>query len=139
MTVPGSIRERTALVDTSAFFADLDATDADHEAARAGFQTLAEQGRPLVTTNLIVAETYNLARRVSHSAAVRWLRGLTSLSLVFADESDHQATSALLERYSDKRFSYADASSFVIMERLRIPLAFTFDRDFRQYGIAVMP
>jgi predicted nucleic acid-binding protein len=34
----------------------------------------------------------------------------------------------------DKDYSYVDATSFAVMERLGIETAFTFDRHFEQYG-----
>lgn len=36
--------------------------------------------------------------------------------------------------YQDKSFSLADATSFVVMERLRSRWAFSFDEHFTQYG-----
>ena len=36
--------------------------------------------------------------------------------------------------YSDKDFSLTDATSFAVMERLRIPQAFTLDQNFAQFG-----
>lgn len=46
--------------------------------------------------------------------------------------------SSLSFRYDDKRFSFTDAISFVVMERLGIPYAFSFDRDFAQYGLQLL-
>jgi predicted nucleic acid-binding protein len=40
----------------------------------------------------------------------------------------------LFYQYGDKDFSFTDAISFGVMERLGIHVAFTFDRHFRQYG-----
>lgn len=42
------------------------------------------------------------------------------------------------QSYTDKDFSFADAISFVVMERLGITRAFTFDRHFEQYGFTVL-
>ena len=92
-----------------------------------------------MTSNLVVAETYALARRaLGHGVALRWLDGL-DINLVFQTEGDHGEVCKLLARYHDKEFSYTDALSFVLMERLGVPTAFTFDAHFRQYGVEVLP
>ena len=41
----------------------------------------------------------------------------------------------ILRRYDDKSFSYVDATSFSLMERLGIRQAFSFDPHFEQYGL----
>jgi uncharacterized protein len=51
--------------------------------------------------------------------------------------SDEARAREVLCRYEDKQFSYNDAISFAVMERLSIDLAFTFDSVFRQYGWTV--
>lgn len=52
--------------------------------------------------------------------------------------SDEQRAKQVLHKYGDKEFSLVDALSFAVMERLRIPVAFVFDRHFTQYGLAVI-
>jgi uncharacterized protein len=52
--------------------------------------------------------------------------------------SDEARAQQILFQYEDKNFSFADAISFAVMERLEIRLAFTFDRDFAQYGFTVL-
>jgi predicted nucleic acid-binding protein len=45
----------------------------------------------------------------------------------------------IIFRYVDKDFSYVDATSFAVMERLGIEEALTLDNHFRQYGWRVLP
>jgi predicted nucleic acid-binding protein len=49
--------------------------------------------------------------------------------------ADERRAREILERFDDKEFSYVDATSFAVMERSGIPAAFTFDDDFRQFGL----
>jgi len=44
----------------------------------------------------------------------------------------------LLRKYADKDFSLTDATSFLVMDRLSIVEAFTFDSAFAQYGTKVL-
>ena len=44
----------------------------------------------------------------------------------------------LLKRFADKKYSFCDALSFVIMEQLGITEALAFDDDFRSYGKLVL-
>lgn len=137
MTTPRSIRERSVFVDTSALYALADRADRVHEEAQRRFDRIAQERRPLVTSNLIVAETYALMRRaLGHAAATRWLEHV-DVDVVFQTPTEHERARDLLARYADKAFSYTDAVSFVLMERLEIPVAFTFDADFQQYGLEV--
>ena len=43
----------------------------------------------------------------------------------------------LLKRYQDTDFSLTDATSFIVMERLELKTAITFDDHFSQYGFIV--
>ena len=74
---------------------------------------------------------------MGHAAAMRWLDSL-DLNLAFQGEGEHERVRILLARYADKEFSYTDAASFVFMEQLSIPVAFTFDDHFR-HGLTVLP
>lgn len=49
-----------------------------------------------------------------------------------------QGHKEILRTYDDKEFFLVDALSFAVIERLRIPVAFAFDRHFVQYGLTVL-
>jgi predicted nucleic acid-binding protein len=126
-------------VDASGFVAAVNRNDQQHVTARDTLRLLVEERRSLFTSNIIVAETHALLlRRVGRDRAADWVRETPS-TVLFPDEDDHAQATELLARYADKDFSYADAVSFVLMERLGIATAFTFDEHFRQYGVATLP
>ena len=56
------------------------------------------------------------------------------LTIIPVDREDERAAPELLAQYDDKFFSFTDGVSFVVMERLGITRAFSYDSDFDQYG-----
>ena len=130
-------------VDAGFFYARLAEDDGNHAAADLFFNGLGLTV-PLVTTNAVVYEAHALLLRLSRfpqtadsiSPARRFLEqvdaGLCQVEHVNAD--DHRVARRLIDRHQDKTYSYCDALSFVVMERLGIGVAASFDRHFRQYG-----
>ncbi len=49
-------------------------------------------------------------------------------------EDDERSAVALIRAHDDKSYSFCDALSFVVMDRLGITDAIAFDQDFRSYG-----
>lgn len=128
--------------DTSFLAALIYERDQNHAQAVAIFRALNAHAVQFILTNLIRAETHALLlARASHYVADRFLSSLgntPSNSLVRVTESDENKALELIARYKDKDFSMTDATSFVVMERLRITHALSFDDDFRQYGVTVL-
>ena len=54
--------------------------------------------------------------------------------MVRVRSDDERKAIALIRTHQDKMYSLCDALSFVVMERLRIREAISFDQDFRSYG-----
>jgi predicted nucleic acid-binding protein len=128
---------RQAFVDTSAFYALASQRDADFATAQRILRRLQRERWTTVTTTYIVAETHALfLGRSGREAASTFLRNLlaSSTERVRPSELDEQGAIELVFRYTDKTFSLTDAISFVVMERMGISAAFTFDRDFVRYG-----
>jgi predicted nucleic acid-binding protein len=134
-------RARRAFVDTSAYFALLDADDANHAQARTiSTRLIAERWR-LFTTSFVLAETHALLlNRLSQQIATRFLRDMdhSTTTLVWVTPADVERAKAIIYQYDDKAFSLTDATSFAVMERIRLPSAFAFDRHFVQYGFTVL-
>lgn len=130
-----------AFIDTGAYFALADARDGHHQDAAAINTRLTDEHWRLFTTNFILAETHALllarAGRGLARKVLSELRASAATTIIHITPSNELEAWGIIDRYDDKNFSFTDATSFVIMERLGIRDAFTFDRNFTQYGFTV--
>lgn len=132
---------RRVFVDTSAYFALAVPQDTDHKAAVALVEQLSHLPVRLFTTNLVVAETHGLLIvRRNRAVAATFLRDIdqSTTTMVRVSAGDERRAREIIFQYDDKDFSLTDAISFVVMERLGITQAFTFDRHFAQYGFTIL-
>jgi predicted nucleic acid-binding protein len=130
-------------VDASAWIALADADDHHHAAAARIYPDLLKNYRRLVTTNLVVAEAYILIRReLGHEAGMTFLNRIKAsprIETVYADAGLETQAAAILGRYQDQLFSYADAVSFALMQGCGIEEAFAFDKQFAVAGFSLVP
>jgi predicted nucleic acid-binding protein len=134
-------RLRRCCVDTSAYFALTNDHDASHPVARSLLTRLADHQTHLFTTNDVIAETHALLNRLNRSIARAFLEQLyehSSTTIVRVSVRDEQRARQIIATYTDKDFTSTDATSFAVMERLRIRHAFAFDDDSRQYGFTTL-
>ena len=123
------------LVDTGAWYAIADTSDRHHEEA-SRFYTEHAGRTTLVTTDLIVAETWALLN--SHlgraSALTFWdtLRQ-TRTAILTVDPVDLEGAWHIAQAFSDQAFSFVDCTTFALMERFGIADAFAFDIHFLVY------
>ena len=130
------LRRAPVLVDTSAMAALANRHDDNHHHAREIWQRLRrEKCRPF-TTNVLVIETHALLLIRSHHTVARSWLSAQPFPEHWITEQDYANARQLIVEYDDRDFSLADATSFVVMERLRTPWAFTFDEHFAQYGFS---
>jgi len=126
------------LVDTSAVYALIDRDDSYHRKAVSLLRSLPRRGLTPLLTNFIVAESHALLlSRVGAGVARDWLlRPIWPMERITPE--DEEKAREIIRRYTDKSFSYTDATSFAVMERLGIKEAFAFDPHFRQYGLKLL-
>lgn len=134
---------RSVFVDTSAFVALRNRSEAEHDSARTTLAQLIAEGAALFTSNYVFAETYTaLMVRVGREEAIEWgrrFRAGGAIDLVHLDRATEDRAWEILERYDDKRWSYVDATSFALLERAGERDAFAFDAHFSQRGLQVVP
>ena len=123
------------LAVTSATYALLDRSDRNHARAVSLARLMRRRRLTPLLTNFIVGETHGLVlSRLGSGLARRWLFGnVWPIERITAD--DEVRARDILRRYDDKSFSYVDATSFSLMERLGIRQAFSFDPHLEQYGL----
>jgi len=125
-------------VDTSAFVAYVDKRDINHREAKEIARKLSEEGDELVSTDYILLETYTvLASRVNKRAAIRFgeeIRKDRTVRVIQVDTELQEEGWKIFKKYIDKEFSFVDCTSFALMKREKIDTAFTFDKDFKQFG-----
>ena len=132
--------DRFLFVDTSAFYARLDPSDQWHQRAVMGFLELGGRNAVLVTSNLVVAETHQLAwQRLGFRAARDWLTLLADFNVRFQTSEDHQRTEQVLRSPIGPHLSYVDAASIVTMEAVSLSTVFSFDSDFALAGFTLFP
>jgi predicted nucleic acid-binding protein len=124
-------------VDTSGFYAALNRRDAHHRDAARLFRRAQREQWFLFTTNFVLAESHALILvRMGRDRAWNFLQAtLTgSTNVIRAEEADERRARVIIGQYQDKAFSYCDAVSFAVMERLDLQEGIAFDDHFRQYG-----
>jgi uncharacterized protein len=128
--------DRNIFVDTSAFIALRVKDDACHRKAQAFLPVIKRRKLQLHTTNFVLDEVYTYFAR-SHNIAVEMAELIMNNPLIILHRigaEDENNAFRILKAYSDKAFSYTDATSFAIMERLKLDTVFAFDDHFAQYG-----
>lgn len=130
-------------VDTAGWMACADAADPAHEPAHVARDSALTAGRLLVTTDYVIDETLTLIRmRMGIAAAEAWWAQVEGSSRVRHEAIDAlraEKARAVMFRHRDKRYSFTDCTSFVVMKDLRLRDALTTDRHFRQMGFRVLP
>ena len=128
-------------VDTSALYALFNGNDRDHDSAKACMQDLIKNQSSLIISNFVLDEIYTLLlTRTNREIALTIIETLIDEWVIERISSeDEERAFRILKTSQDKSYSYTDATSFALIERLSIPFAFSFDKHFSQYGLIVTP
>ena len=128
-------------VDTGAWYARYVTEDVDHAAAVAWFANASDR---LLTTDYVVDELLTLLKRrdysdIAFAIGMPLIEGV-ACQLEYVRPDDVARAWIAFSTFRDKAWSFTDCISRVVMERLKIKTAFTFDHHFREFGnVTVVP
>ena len=127
-----------AFVDSGAWIALALSRDPLHASAREQWDMLQAGGAKLHTSIPVVIETFTfLERNATRDVALTWKASIYergTVKILPCDLRDLEQSWEYFKRADLHKLSAVDATSFVIMKRARIRLAFTFDHHFAVAG-----
>jgi predicted nucleic acid-binding protein len=124
-------------IDTSAFFAVIDADDEKHGSAASTWQDLLRRKETIFTTSYVVSETIALVHRRLGTDVVRRFvdDNLAVVEVHWIDEATHNAALTVAGRRGP---SLTDCANISVMRRLRTRRIFAYDRHYAELGFEVL-
>ena len=125
------------LVDTSAYYALISATDQAHDDAQTAYDDLLGQEAEFWTTSYVVLEAAALVQARLGLEALRLLRESlsTSTTVIWIDPDLHDQAWDELERIGQRTVSLVDCSVGIVATAFGIDTVFAFDPHFALWGL----
>lgn len=125
-------------VDTSAFIAFRDQSDAHHSL----FKRLFSDPPPLITSPLVIAEgqawflrRQGVARAIEFLGFIEELKGVKIQSV---GQAEIRETSKLIRKFPDQDLTIADAVGLLLMQRLKIKSCWSTDFHLGLTGVPLI-
>ncbi len=129
-------------VDSGGWIALALTRDPLHERAREAWDSLAHAGARVFTSVPVVLETFTfLDRNAKRDVALAWRASLDAVPrfrVLICSAADMKKAWSYFGRADLHKLSAIDATSFVIMSRMSIRTAFTFDHHFATVGFRMV-
>jgi predicted nucleic acid-binding protein len=131
-----------AFVDSGAWIALALSRDPLHAQAREQWSALRGAGAKVHTSIPVVIETFTfLERNANRDVALAWKESIYkpgTVTILACELRDLQQSWEYFRRRDLHKLSAVDATSFAIMKRARIRLAFAFDHHFAAVGFRLV-
>ena len=128
-------------LDTSGLIALSDENDKNHIRAKAYLKEKVQKGARFVVCKNILSEYIDgVTKRIGKEKGIEELDSIYNSELLVIEtfsETDWDKALRYFRKYRDQQIDLTDCLSFVIMERLDMKTAFTFDNDFKTHGFDV--
>jgi len=134
--------KKPVFVDTAAWLALINKSDALHEKAKRIRNKLVRERGQFLLTDYIVVEIANALSRVPfRQTAVQIISLIQSSANTMVVRIDKEIFAEAWRLYSerlDKEWSFTDCTSFIVMNRMGLTDAFTSDHHFEQAGFNIL-
>lgn len=135
-------RAENVFVDSGAWIALALTRDPWHPQAREQWQILHAAGARLQTSVPVVIETFTfLDRNANRDVALAWKESIYergTVRILPCELRDLEQAWVYFQRADLHKLSAVDATSFAIMKRARIRIAFAFDHHFAVVGFRLV-
>jgi uncharacterized protein len=132
----------TVFVDSGAWIALALSRDPLHVRAREHWELLHQAGTRLYTSVPVAIETFTfLDRNANRDVALAWKDAICqpgTVEILPCELRDLEHSWAYFQRKDLHKLSAVDATSFAIMKRRRIRLAYSFDHHFAMVGFRLV-
>ncbi len=131
---------KKVFIDTSAFYALMDRSDAYHQKAKNLWIFLLNEDSHLHTTNYIIIESMALLQsRLGFEAAHLFSKDILRLvEFLWIDEPQHSLAFELWLSLGRRKVSLVDCVSFITMRHFKIEQTFGFDKHYEEQGFTIL-
>jgi len=133
---------RKVFVDTSAWLALVNKSDAAHHKARMVRDVLLRDQTQFVVTNYVMVEIANALCRTPHKETavklINFIEMSENIQIVEINKEIYKEAWRVYSTYLDKDWSLTDCTSFEVMKERRITEVFTTDKHFEQAGFDIL-
>lgn len=128
-------------VDTSAFYALMDADDHNHVAAGAAWARWLDQPMQFLTSNYVLLESVALIQhRLGIQAARQFEEELAPvLNIHWIDADLHTVALKMMLAIGKRDLSLVDCTNIELLRRLGHRTIFAFDRHYPEQGLTQLP
>lgn len=133
-------------VDTSAWIAYISSDDTYHKEVSSALKGVIEAGSVICTSNYVFDETvtrllYDTSWKQASVFIKCIVQSVAKKTVVkfLVDEQIEAEAIAMIEKYSEHKLSFTDATSVALVKRFKIDAILTLDTDFAKVGLRVLP
>src|SRR3989337_3596304 len=129
-------------VDTSAWLALINKSDAFHVKAKNIRDILLHDNMQFIVTDYLIVEVANSLSKIPwRSSAIQLINSIQlseNIRVVEINKEIYNEAWGLYSKRTDKEWGLTDCASFVVMKRYAITVAFTNDHHFEQMGYNIL-